>query len=540
MPIQLPLDVVDQVLCHTDDPSDVLSVALCNRALHSVAIPHHLYYRDIRTRLTNISLWNWLSRLDDLRAEHIRSLTILPDQDSDFYDMNYSYDLRERLPPDFTPSSPIPLTAYRDLDVCRQSEMVLIATLRRTSRLQRFRWHRIPPPLSEGQENIWTVLRRLDTLSEIDLYDGGSLELGVPPMLTSPELYSLANLTTLKLRSEGNKLFPDAAGPEVPSGLQNMLLQNLPNLEVLALELDICEEIDGTANINHLLESAWWPKLRYLRLKGVNCTVVPLVRFLSIHSSLEYLCLAQMMPGHAWPRLAAEIPNTALPNLRYLNCSSAQAAALLGASLPNLKTLIGVEVHESIIDKDYFTWDDDWAEEDGYDDYDDSAEMKSPWREQLLENLKAHPSITHLGISSVKTMQDIETVAAIAPQITELEIGVTSQSLKIPRSEWLRSVSLFTKLEVITGGHFVWFDPYNELTTEAVEEANNSIQALVKACPRLRVILVAPHAKKAVIIRERNGMQYGLETVRPVRWVVRKWEESEAAAAKAGEVVYGA
>ena len=53
-------------------PSDqlciqVLNVALSNKTLHSVAVPQHLYYRDIRSRLNNPTLWTWLSRPDDLR-----------------------------------------------------------------------------------------------------------------------------------------------------------------------------------------------------------------------------------------------------------------------------------------------------------------------------------------------------------------------------------------------------------------------------------------------------------------------------------------
>lgn len=43
---------------------------------------------------------------------------------------------------------------------------------------------------------------------------------------------------------------------------------------------------------------------------------------------LEELALAQMIPDHAWTQL--ELPGDALPKLRHLECSSAQAAALFG------------------------------------------------------------------------------------------------------------------------------------------------------------------------------------------------------------------
>jgi len=42
------------------------------------------------------------------------------------------------------------------------------------------------------------------------------------------------------------------------------------------------------------------------------------------------------------------------------------------------------------------------------------------------------------------------------------------------------------------------------MDSSEVERANVQIQALAKACPRLRVILVGIRAKKAIIIREKT------------------------------------
>ena len=187
MPVTLPSDALDQILNHLDDSSDVLNVALSNKTLHTVAVPQHLYYRDIRSRLNNPTLWTWLSRPDDLRAVHIRSLTILPDQDFDFYSINpnHSYDLRERLPPDFTPAERTPLTSKRDIDLCRQSEASLISTLKRMSGLECFRWYRLPRPLLDSDDDIWTALQRLGTVKEVDIYDGKAIEIQIPPVVTS-------------------------------------------------------------------------------------------------------------------------------------------------------------------------------------------------------------------------------------------------------------------------------------------------------------------------------------------------------------------
>jgi len=187
MPVMLPSDALNQILNHLDDSSDVLNFALSNKTHHSVAVPQHLYYRDIRSRLNNPALWTWLSRSDDLRAVHIRSLTILPDQSFDFYSISpsHSYDLRERLPPDFTPVERTPLTSKRDLDLRHLSEISLILALKRMSGLERFRWYRLPRPLTDGYDDIWNTLQGLGTVKEIDIYDGETVEIQIPPVVTS-------------------------------------------------------------------------------------------------------------------------------------------------------------------------------------------------------------------------------------------------------------------------------------------------------------------------------------------------------------------
>lgn len=188
------------------------------------------------------------------------------------------------------------------------------------------------------------------------------------------------------------------------------------------MELDLNEQIDGTANIDRLLRDARWPNLHVLRLRGVNCRVPELTHFLIAHHSLEELALAQMMPGHAWTRL--ELPSDALPNLRHLECSSAQAAALLKnpeASSRPLETLLGIEVHDIVVDSKYFSWDEDWEDED-HDDADE--EQPSPWKPLFLECLKAQHSITRLGIVSLSAPHELETLSAVAPQVKEIEICI--------------------------------------------------------------------------------------------------------------------
>lgn len=105
--------------------------------------------------------------------------------------------------------------------------------------------------------------------------------------------------------------------------------------------------------------------------------------------------------------------------------------------------------------------------------------------------------------------------------------------------EWHRLFSLFPSLEVVRGGNLIWFDPHAEnLTIESAEKNNTQIQALAKACPRLRLLLLGLHAKKAVIIRGRDGEEPRTKA-EGVRWVVREWMESEAVVVRSGENVYG-
>jgi len=198
MLVTLPSDVLDEIVNHIEDYSDVLNVALSNKVLSSVALPQHLHSRDIRTRLHNPALWSWLSRSDDLRAAHIRSLTILPDNDFDLYEMtpDHTYDLRERLPSELTPCESRPFTSYRNLEACRESETSLVSALKRMSCLQRFRWYRVPRPLlEESTDNVWSTLQGLDTVRELDVFDGDVSEVQIAPIVISDTVRGFKGFT---------------------------------------------------------------------------------------------------------------------------------------------------------------------------------------------------------------------------------------------------------------------------------------------------------------------------------------------------------
>ncbi|EDR01334.1 uncharacterized protein LACBIDRAFT_333361 [Laccaria bicolor S238N-H82] len=170
------------------------------------------------------------------------------------------------------------------------------------------------------------------------------------------------------------------------------------------LELDLHEQFYGTANIDNFLTSANLPKLRILRFRGVNC-----------HDARS--CLdADGAP---------------------VSCrrSAQPAAEILKAPRPTLETLLGVEVHDTIVDSNYFTWDDDWEEED-HDDYDEDKERASPWKAIFLENLMTQRPVRRFRVPSVNSAQEIEHLSVVAPQITELrDIVTTGQNPEIPVKE---------------------------------------------------------------------------------------------------------
>ena len=181
---------------------------------------------------------------------------------------------------------------------------------------------------------------------------------------------------------------------------------------------------------------AHWPRLRVLYFDGADCRAPELQRFLIAHPLIKELGLPAMMPGHAWTQL--DIPGEALPELQHLHCSSFQAAALLkNSSTRPLKTLHGVEVHETIVDLDHFGWE-DWDDE--HEDYDIEAERPSPWKALFVVCLKAQNSITSLGITC-NAPEEMELLAVLAPQIKELEI-CTAIKISVCKASFLYIVTL--------------------------------------------------------------------------------------------------
>ncbi|KJA26282.1 hypothetical protein HYPSUDRAFT_36559 [Hypholoma sublateritium FD-334 SS-4] len=539
MPDMIPSDVFDQILNHIDDPIDILNFALSSKALYSVAVPRHLHYRDIRTPLYNPSLWASLYRKDDIRASHIHSLTILPDT---VYDLMKTmipckdYDIRKRLDPNSTPYEPMIWDPDRGMDEYVEAEDSMISALERMVCLRRFAWYRVERPFFSGGNDLWTALRNLGTIEEIDIYEGNYHRRSSesPPITASSTFFTFLGLTTLKIRTD-NFSIHGPNGPSLPLMLEYMLLNNLPDLEVLVLEIEVRNELDRTANVDHILQSAHWPRLRVLRFYGTSCRVAPLTRFLADHPSLEELALAKMMPGRLWPQLAANLPHDALPNLRHLECAPHQAAALLENLRPRLETLLGINLQTEVRDSNYFSFFDEIvfpSSREAAEFYERAEETRaSSWRDLLLRGLERHRTITRLGLSLIHSVVEAAEFAVIAPQTSEIDIEFEANG-RIPETELFSMYALFPALEVVHV-YCLMMLPIGPLTPESWVPMNNRVQAFARACPRLRVIW-AVDMKKLVIIRDDKDIK-----LCGVKWVIRPWTANEEPEARSGETVFG-
>ncbi|THH18735.1 hypothetical protein EW146_g2299 [Bondarzewia mesenterica] len=105
----------------------------------------------------------------------------------------------------------------------------------------------------------------------------------------------------------------------------------------VSLSLPLHRHINS-ASVSHLLEHTSWPRLHTLRLiSGLGCSSASLVQFLKVHPGIEELVLGRMLPGRSWEEFGLALHGAeegaedkpVLPRLKTLECSSAQAAALL-------------------------------------------------------------------------------------------------------------------------------------------------------------------------------------------------------------------
>ncbi|EPQ50365.1 hypothetical protein GLOTRDRAFT_141548 [Gloeophyllum trabeum ATCC 11539] len=390
------------------------------RYLYSILRDTHLQYRDIRSPLCKPVLWSRLAR-DDMRASLTRSLTILPE--NVFNDMQSVISdylpMEERVPEEYRECSPV--DNGRNSDVPRRREVLhgheqnLIAALKRMTNLRQFRWFRMPPPVSEGKDDLWTMLNSLGTVEELHVLDLQDLKSsGWRSVVETPSFLSFQGLTFLDLRTDVADRAED--DPDLDPLLR--MLVNCPRLKSLRVHLQLFSQVVA-ADAEILVQEGRWPQLTSLYLEGFSCQPDSLSAFLSHHEALRELRLSCMMPGYRWRDLS--LPQGSLPNLCTLECHSPTAAALLRDPqvAPNLASLRGIDLSDTVRLNDYFLLDYEYDEPE-FGEPDVHKERPSPWKAELLEAIRAHPRITSIEVDKKPTAAQIRELRQVAPQLKEL------------------------------------------------------------------------------------------------------------------------
>ena len=288
-------------------------------------------------------------------------------------------------------------------------------------------------------------------------------------------------------------------------------------------------------------------------------TVVSRRSFLAEHPSLEELALAKMMPGRLWPRLVGDLPHDVLPNLRHLQCAPHQATALLQNPHPCLKTLLGINLHTEFRECDYFSSTDKIFFKSIEDEEDFRERTRhlliSPWRDMLFRGLESHRTITRLEVTGFRSVQKVAEIAVIAPQTSEISFDLDVYGLRKNRvsrtcpfifhllifvgtrqeTELFALYALFPALEVVNVQNLMGIPiALDETDTDDLwTPMNNQVQALVRACPGLRVIRTRFNWK-LVIIRDEQSTKLG-----GVKWVMRHWKANEKPVTRNSERVEG-
>ncbi|KZT25457.1 hypothetical protein NEOLEDRAFT_343389 [Neolentinus lepideus HHB14362 ss-1] len=448
--VALPPETLEVIACNSDCRKDLLSLALSCRYLYSVVSHPHLQYYDIRCRLDLTALWTRLSHPEDGYAGLIHSLTILP---NDFWHIDSilrdSLPLEERLPEEYQEYTPLEKVRSAAIDRVMEWEEQLNIALKRMKNLRQFRWLH-SACVVEGEGDLWSTLNSLGTIHDLHILDIHIRDIRAAPSLgshiaTSSSFLSFRGLSSLDLRTDAYEL--DNETPDA-TALLRMLISNCPELERLCLHLVLYTHID-TASADILLRHEGWPNLRFLHLDNFNCTSSALSLFLASHALLEDICLPPMMPRCKWAEVV--LPDGALPNLHKLECRSHTGAAMLKnpGALTKLRELRGIDLHDEVDLDVYFSWDDEWWEEHEYDSPDGETVMVSPWKEQLLEGIRNHPSITSVWLDphdrDVAASSHLLELAAVAPQINQLAFGIRLPASIAVSSYYLRH-SVYRKL----------------------------------------------------------------------------------------------
>ena len=162
--LSLPAEILDQILSELDLRSDLISLALANRACFHLVIPRHSEYRVLRTRHRHAAMWAHLARRSDL-SRNIRKVHCCARDN--------------QTAPDQYPASLVPSersTPQEDLYLEKMRLANICQALRHMGHLQEFIWENPDDPrqmlvnLSEWNEgNILEALAVSTKLTHLSL-----------------------------------------------------------------------------------------------------------------------------------------------------------------------------------------------------------------------------------------------------------------------------------------------------------------------------------------------------------------------------------
>ncbi|KAF7348798.1 hypothetical protein MVEN_01399500 [Mycena venus] len=323
-----PPELLDTIASFVAPPSDLLALALTNKALHDIVIPHHLEFREVCCDARRETLWKALADLPVLSGR-INSLELLPEP----YALRSSAQLL--IPYSLSPGT----TVQFDAAACNGSACIdlLSIAISSMSALKRFSFGQTSLTRLGNTECLFRALRlHCPNLRELEItfYDGN-------PSFDSfsGPIWELRNLTLVSItvtRHAGVREIPRLYLAKVFD-----MLSACPDLR----DLRIASEMRGpAADISGFLADQVWPDLRRLVMEGdVTFNSRSAVeKFLARHPKLEALSLPEYvalpdLPNLQWlytPEFSRTVP-AHTPRLEYAVMSNVYWSAQ-----PNVKEVM--------------------------------------------------------------------------------------------------------------------------------------------------------------------------------------------------------
>ncbi|CCM01344.1 uncharacterized protein FIBRA_03394 [Fibroporia radiculosa] len=496
-----PTEILDAIVFHLDSKRDLLALALSCRRLHTIIFPRHYDYRDVRCKVSSLSVWNHLI-VHRALARNVRRLEILDERSTEALSV----------PSDILVSETDLESTDDELAMHTKQERYLVSALSRMSALHSFVWSCNHSPISI--DNIWPILLRCQTLKQVGINDN---LIFTPVALAGPDSGRKRQLImpALKMISLQSTKHAYGASKNPDMSRISSMLTNCPILESLDIGYTPRRN-PGFFNpvMDDFLLCGRWPHLRSLSLSNLWCSphagFDATATFLFAHSQLETLHLdisfGAGAPGGAAPRRPFMLPPNSLPRLRELRASKEIANAVLECpcDAPGgrpLETIKGVRLSGS-------TWD-----------------------QVFFANLRIFgASLKRLELAGWNEMDDIKRLVECVPQLAWLDIGkragsgVTNAVLQAHTSkpaplittnfvEWAALLANMSNLATFHGARFFYevaststaAVPLSISDRSRVRKNDEVASMLAWKCPKLRRLDHWEEGSGKVIVLLRDG-----------------------------------